>query len=168
MLLTFDDGFRDFAEYAWPLLKRHGFSATVFLVADQIGKTNAWDHAFGEEVELMDWQEILRLQEEGVEFGSHTVSHAPLTGLSPADVVRECVRSRVMLEEKLKRPVDAIAYPYGDQDAAVRHLAGACGYTYGLTCRSARCRFEDSLLGLSRIEVPGGITLPEFVLSLGT
>ncbi|HEY1120695.1 MAG TPA: polysaccharide deacetylase family protein, partial [Haloferula sp.] len=168
VLLTFDDGYRDFAEHAWPLLKRYGFSAIVFLVAGRIGGTNEWDRAFGEEVELMDWEEILTLQQEGVEFGAHTVTHEPLTGLSPTDVVRELARSRALLEGKLKCPVDAIAYPYGDQDRAVQHLTGACGYTYGLSCRPGTCRFQDSLLELPRIEVMGGMPLQEFVVSLGS
>ncbi|MEK7949565.1 trifunctional glycosyltransferase/class I SAM-dependent methyltransferase/polysaccharide deacetylase [Luteolibacter soli] len=168
VLLTFDDGYRDFAEHAWPLLKRYGFTAIMFLVAGRIGGTNEWDRAFGEEVELMDWDEILRLQKEGVEFGAHTVTHEPLTGLSPTDLVRELVRSRAMLEAKLKYPVDAIAYPYGDQDRAVQHLTGACGYTFGLSCKPGTCRFQDSLLELPRIEVMGGMTLPEFVVSLGS
>jgi peptidoglycan/xylan/chitin deacetylase (PgdA/CDA1 family) len=168
VLLTFDDGYRDFAEHAWPLLKRYGFSAIVFLVAGRIGGTNEWDRAFGEEVELMGWEEILTLQKEGVEFGAHTVTHEPLTGLSPADAVRELVRSRALLERKLKCPVDAIAYPYGDQDRAVQHLTGACGYTYGLSCRPGTCRFQDSLLELPRIEVMGGMPLEGFVASLGS
>ena len=167
VVLTFDDGYRDFAEYAWPLLKRYGFSAIMFLVAGRIGGTNDWDRAFGEEVGLMAWDEILALQKEGVEFGCHTVTHAPLTGLSPADVVRELARSRAILESKLKVPVDAIAYPYGDQDHGVQHLAGACGYTFGLSCRPGTCRFQDPLLELPRIEVMGSMTLQEFVVSLG-
>jgi peptidoglycan/xylan/chitin deacetylase (PgdA/CDA1 family) len=167
VLLTFDDGYRDFAEQAWPLLKRYAFSAIMFLVAGKIGGTNDWDRAFGEEVELMDWDEILALQKEGVEFGCHTVTHAPLTGLSPAELVRELARSRAILEEKLKRPVDAIAYPYGDQDRAVQHLTGACGYTFGLSCRPGTSRFQDRLLELPRIEVMGGMPLQEFVAKLG-
>jgi len=167
VLLTFDDGYRDFAEYAWPLLKQYGFSAIMFLVAGKIGGTNDWDRAFGDEVELMDWEEILALQKEGVEFGCHTVTHAPLTGLSPVELVRELARSRAILEEKLKCPVDAMAYPYGDQDRAVQHLTGACGYTFGLSCRSGTARFQDSLLELPRIEVKGGMLLPDFVRELG-
>jgi hypothetical protein len=65
VLVTFDDGYRDFLTYAWPLLKHYGFSATVFLVADEIGKSNRWDRVCGEEVPLLGWQEIRQLQSEG-------------------------------------------------------------------------------------------------------
>jgi peptidoglycan/xylan/chitin deacetylase (PgdA/CDA1 family) len=57
MLLTFDDGTLDFLTYAWPLLQRYGFSAIVFLVAEEIGGSNRWDRAYGEVVPLLGWQE---------------------------------------------------------------------------------------------------------------
>lgn len=162
ILLSFDDGYRDFATHAWPLLKRYGFTASMFLVADRIGGTNEWDAAMGGTLELMDWDEILALQEEGVEFGSHTCSHPPLAGLSPVGVVRELAKSRAILESRLGRPVTAFAYPYGDQDPVVQHLTGACGYRFGLTCRSESARFQDPLVALPRIEIPGGLDLAGF------
>ncbi len=162
ILLSFDDGYRDFATHAWPLLKRYGFTASMFLVADRIGGTNEWDSAMGETLELMDWDEILALQEEGAEFGSHTCVHPPLAGLSPAGVVRELARSRAILESRLGRPVTAFAYPYGATDPVVQHLTGACGYRFGLTCRSESARFQDPLVALPRIEIPGGLDLAGF------
>ena len=47
VVLTFDDGYRDSADYAFPLLKKYGFSATLFVVSKFIGGTNAWDAQFG-------------------------------------------------------------------------------------------------------------------------
>lgn len=66
--LTFDDGDRNFAEHAWPLVKRHGFTAVIFLVAGRIGRTNDRDESFGEVVDLMTWEEILSLS--GLALGS--------------------------------------------------------------------------------------------------
>jgi hypothetical protein len=83
-----------------------------------------------------------------------------------ADVVDEAVRSRALIQEALGVPVRAIAYPYGDFDSAVAHLMGGCGYVYGLSCRSGRARFGDSLLALPRIEIEGTDTLREFVAKL--
>jgi peptidoglycan/xylan/chitin deacetylase (PgdA/CDA1 family)/SAM-dependent methyltransferase len=167
MLLTFDDGTRDFAGHAWPLLRRYGFSALVFLVADHIGGVNGWDSAYGEEVPLLAWDEIRRLRGEGVTFGSHTASHGPLTALCHAEVVREAARSRAVLTRGLGAPVDAIAWPHGAVDPAVRHLAGACGYVYGFSCRPARSGFDDPFLDLPRIEVSGTAGFDAFVRSLG-
>lgn len=166
VLLTFDDGYLDFLNYAWPLLKRYGFSAIVFLVASQIGHSNSWDQIYGEEVPLLGWKEIHQLQDEGVEFGSHTATHPYLTGLSPTDVVHEAARSRAILERGLKRPVTAFAYPHGAEDQMVQHLVGACGYIFGLSCRPGPSGFQDSLLALPRIEVSGFDGPKEFIAKL--
>ncbi|MCC5636469.1 glycosyltransferase [Nostoc sp. CHAB 5844] len=166
IIITFDDGYQDFADYAWPLLKQYGFSATVFLVAEAIGGTNHWDSYYGEELPLLDWSEIRQLQDEGVEFGAHSVTHRHLTSLSVAEVVQEAVRSRSILHQGLGHTPTAFAYPYGDTDSAVQHLIGACGYTFGLSCKSGFSRFPDSLLALPRIEISGTNNLPEFIAKL--
>ncbi len=166
VLLTFDDGYVDFLTYAWPLLKQYGFSAIVFLVADHVGRSNDWDHVYGEEVPLMSWNDIHWLQRQGIVFGSHTASHHPLTSLSAEGVVREGARSRAILECELASPISAIAYPYGDFDPTVEHLIGACGYTFGLSCRPGLSTLQDSALALPRIEVTGDDSLQTFAANL--
>ncbi len=163
VMITFDDGYLDFFEYAWPLLKKYGFTATVFLVADLIGKSNCWDQAFGEDIPLMAWPEIQQLQGEGVEFGSHSATHKPLTAVTNEELVQELTRSRTILERGLGVPIRTIAYPYGDFNPIVEHFAGGCGYTFGVTCRSGLSQFSHRLLALPRLEVMGNYTLPEFV-----
>ena len=64
-------------------------------------------------------------------------------------------------------PVEAFAYPYGDTDAVVQHLIGACGYIFGLSCRPGRAGFQDPLLALPRLEVAGTDGLQEFIAQLG-
>jgi peptidoglycan/xylan/chitin deacetylase (PgdA/CDA1 family) len=168
VLITFDGGHLDFLTYAWPLLRRYGFSATIFLVADEVGKGSSWDHVYGEEVALLGWKEIRQLQNEGVEFGSLSASHRPLTSLSLAEVVREGARSRAILRRGLGVPVKAFAYPYGDVDRVIEHLIGACGYVFGLSTRQDRSMLYDSLLALPRIEVIGSHGLQQFVARIGS
>jgi peptidoglycan/xylan/chitin deacetylase (PgdA/CDA1 family) len=166
VLLTFDDGYLDFLTHAWPLLKHYGFSATVFLVAEKIGASNSWDQMYDEKIPLLGWKEIHQLQNEGFEFGSHSASHRLLTALSPVEVVREAARSRAILGRELGVPIKAFAYPYGNCDGAVRHLIGACGYVFGLSCQPALSRFQDPPLALPRIEVTGSDSLREFIAKL--
>jgi peptidoglycan/xylan/chitin deacetylase (PgdA/CDA1 family) len=166
VLLTFDDGFVDFADFAWPLLKKYGFSATVFLVTDLVGKTNAWDAAAGETLPLMNWATIKRLRSEGCVFGSHTATHQPLTSLTPTEIVRQAARSRATMCRELNENIDTIAYPFGDTDAVVAHLFGAVGYTFGVTCERAQSGLKDSLLSLPRIEIEGDDTLARFQAKL--
>lgn len=153
ILMTFDGGYLDFFQYAWPLLKRFDFTATVFLVAESIGKTNSWEQAEVEEVQLMGWPEILQLRDAGIEFGSMSATHQPLTALSPTEIVREGAKSRAILERGLEKSVKCFAYPYGDFDAIVAHLIGASGYTFGVSYQLNFSSFDDALLSLPRIQV---------------
>ncbi len=167
VLLTFDDGYRDFLQNAWPLLKKYGFEATVFLPTDLIGRASEWDRAFGEPAPLMTWDEILQLDREGVQFGAHTVSHPLLTSLSPDALAAELLRSRAVLQEYLGERVVSVAYPFGDHDAVVCTVAATCGYVYGLTCEDRPCRLDDLLLMLPRLEVKGSMNLAQFRRLLG-
>ncbi|MEP6516687.1 sulfotransferase [Microcoleus vaginatus] len=153
VLMTFDGGYLDFFQYAWPMLKRFDFTATVFLVAESIGKTNSWEKAEFEEVQLMGWPEILQLRDAGIEFGSMSATHQPLTALSPTEIVREAAKSRAILEQGLEKSVKCFAYPYGDVDPIVAHLIGASGYTFGVSYKLNFSSFDDSLLSLPRLQV---------------
>lgn len=153
VLMTFDGGYLDFFQYAWPLLKRFDFTATVFLVAESIGETNSWEKAEFEQVQLMEWPEIRQLRDAGIEFGSMSATYQPLTALSPTEIVREAAKSRAILERGLGKSVRVFAYPYGNVDEIVAHLIGASGYSFGVSYRSSTSNFHDSLMSLPRIQV---------------
>ncbi|HSE65954.1 MAG TPA: polysaccharide deacetylase family protein, partial [Gemmatimonadales bacterium] len=167
IVLTFDDGYRDFATNAWPLLQQYGFGALVFLVADLIGDAARWDADFGDPLPLMGWEEIRKLDSQGVEFGAHSASHRPMTGLTPTEIAKEAIRSRVVLERGLGHGIDAFAYPYGDTDPVVEHLVGASGFQIGLTTRPGPAGPRDSALALPRIEISGEDDLASFIGKLG-
>jgi peptidoglycan/xylan/chitin deacetylase (PgdA/CDA1 family) len=164
--LAFADGYRDFAEHAWPLLERYGFTATVFLVTDRVGRSSNWDPSHSKEVPLLDWPEMRELAVKGITFGSHTASRRPLTALSFRDIVREAAHSRATLQRELGQPVTALTYPLGETDPAVQHLVGACGYTVALTRQRRRSRLHDDPLALPSFEVSGYDPMSVFVARL--
>ena len=163
IVITFDDGYADFLDDAWSILKRFNYSAIVFLVADRVGDSNRWDNVLGSRIPLLGWDDVRWLHREGVEFGSHSATHPYLTALPLADVVREAINSRSMLEERLVVPVRSFAYPYGDVDQAIQKLIGGCGYTFGLSSGGGPASLHESLLALPRIEVTGSDGLSDFV-----
>ena len=166
VLLTFDDAYVDFAENAWPLLQRYGFSAILFVVSGCTGKTNAWDRRLGEELPLLGWGALRELQAAGVTIGAHSVTHPPLTGLAPREVAYEAAHSRRVIQQELGVPVHTFAYPYGDRDEAIERIAAACGFTLGFTCRSYPLHVNDPPLSLPRIEVEGSDDLTTFIRKL--
>jgi peptidoglycan/xylan/chitin deacetylase (PgdA/CDA1 family) len=165
-MLTFDDAYVDFAEHAWPLLKRYGFGAVLFVVSGLTGKTNEWDRRYGEELPLLGWDALRELHADGVTIGAHSVSHPPLSGLSPREIAYEAAESRRAIQQALGTPVETFAYPYGDRDEAVERIVGACGITLAFTTRSYLMHVNDAPLSLPRIEVKGSDDLPTFIKSL--
>lgn len=139
LAITFDDGFRNVYEHAFPVLRRYGFPATIFLVTDYCGKTNDWPTQPPRVARepLLDWPEIREMAEAGISFGAHTATHPDLTRLSAASVEEELLRSKRTIENTLGRSVGAFAYPYGAYDDSVRRLAGR---HFALAC-SARLGF---------------------------
>lgn len=138
IVLTFDDGFQNFYATAFPILADYNFTATVFLVAAHCEKYNDWDGDLPtiERSRLMSWNEIKELHKHGIEFGAHSLTHPDLTEISLAEVERELVESKAIIEDKLGGAVEMFAYPYGKFNAAVKRLteqnyAAACSTNLG-------------------------------------
>jgi peptidoglycan/xylan/chitin deacetylase (PgdA/CDA1 family) len=162
VIITFDDGYADFAEHAWPILRSNDFGAMLMVVTGRVGGTNSWDQG-REGTRLLDWESIARLQKDGVEIGAHSVTHRRMTALTPTEMAREAFESRAAIERCLHAPVLSFAYPFGDEDEVVRHIVGAAGFTYGLSCRPGLSARTDPWLALPRIEVTGFDDLPTFI-----
>ena len=129
ILLTFDDGFLSVAKTALPALAQRGWPALVFLIAGSVGKTDDWDVSLlGPKRTLMSWNDAKQWSGRGIEFGSHTVTHADLTALSDRALNRELKDSRIMIEDQLSQAVRYLAYPYGRHDDRVRAAAEQAGY----------------------------------------
>ena len=159
ILITFDDGYYDFYTYAFPLLKKYGFSAMVFLIADFVGFYQPSYH-------LLGWQEIEELQQEGIEFGSHSLTHPRLTQLSESDARHELERSRVILSNKLQVPITAFAYPYNDSNSMIRKLTAEYGYSFGLSIAGRRSSWQDCWFDMPRIEIHNTDNLRQFIIKL--
>jgi peptidoglycan/xylan/chitin deacetylase (PgdA/CDA1 family) len=159
IILTFDDGYRSTYDVAWPLLARFRCVATVFLVSELIGKTNAWDPDEAPEP-LLGETEIAAMQAGGITFESHGQTHAPLTTLPPERALAELTASRDTLTRLLGAPVRVVCYPYGKQNALVRTLARAAGYEAAVIARRRLNTGRTDPFRLARIRVDFRTTLP--------
>jgi peptidoglycan/xylan/chitin deacetylase (PgdA/CDA1 family)/SAM-dependent methyltransferase len=166
VLLSFDDGYRDFHDVAWPILRAHDFTAEVMLVTDLVGGTAEWDVEYGPPAPLMGWPEIQGLATAGVRFSSHMASHSHMEELSSRQIALEAARSRELIERALGEPCRSIAAPFGEASDRFVRIAQGCGYQVGFTIDPGVAWLSSDLLRLPRIEVPGGRSLEAFASAL--
>jgi peptidoglycan/xylan/chitin deacetylase (PgdA/CDA1 family) len=142
--ITFDDGYRDNYDHAWPLLRHYGLKATVFMVSGAVGGDSSFDSGSGyEPAPMLSVAEMRFMHTAGVEFGSHTRSHPDaLPQLSAHELRDELAGSRRDLEAILDAPVDLFAYPHSRHDARVEAAVAAAGYR--LACGGTGTRLEPA------------------------
>jgi peptidoglycan/xylan/chitin deacetylase (PgdA/CDA1 family) len=155
VVLTFDDGFRNFYRNAFPLLNEYGFSATMFLPTAYIGDAPV---AFKGE-DCLTWAEVRELKQHGIDFGSHTVTHPRLRELSSSAINDEIVNSKEAIEQKLSCVIESFSYPYAfpktDRDftRVLRSLLQEAGYINGVSTIVGRANRRSERLFLERLPV---------------
>lgn len=148
--ITFDDGYLDNYLHAFPILQEYGFSATIFLVTDYVGKINIWDAS--RSVPLMGWSQVKEMADYGFSFQSHTRTHTNLLSLNDGSVMGELRGSRERLADILGVSVSQVAYPYGRFDQRVKRLAGLAGYRAGWAAGLAAGGYFD----MERMQITAG------------
>jgi peptidoglycan/xylan/chitin deacetylase (PgdA/CDA1 family) len=132
--VTLDDGFEPIHEHAFPVIKRYGVPTTVFVVAQTLtpeGQDVDWVRTPPPwPLRTLSLEQILEMQDAGIDFQSHSWAHRDLPDLDPNACLADLRRSRELLEDLLKRRVPFLAYPRGRHDADVRKAAERAGYTH--------------------------------------
>jgi peptidoglycan/xylan/chitin deacetylase (PgdA/CDA1 family) len=164
--VTFDDAFRSVRENALPALIRHGVTATIYVPTGYIGRTPGWrmETTGDREEVVMTREEIAALPTDLIAIGSHTVDHPHLTKLAPDEVAAQFTASRATLEGLLARPVDTLAFPYGDHDAAVVERARAAGYRFVYTVTPQAIRSGEAQISRGRTSADPADSLYVFAL----
>ena len=141
VLITFDDGYRDNLENALPVLRRHGYPAVVFVPIGFLDDGRPLPHeeslrVLGIRNETVGWDELAELEAGGVRIESHGIGHRPLSELEPSEATREIALSKLRLEERLGREVEAFAFVKGSlADYRPEHasLVAQAGYKLAFT-----------------------------------
>jgi peptidoglycan/xylan/chitin deacetylase (PgdA/CDA1 family) len=138
IVLTFDDGYENFYEYAYPVLRRYRFPAIVYLVAGLVGQNANWFAGEARDMPpLMGRERLWELKRAGIDFGSHGMSHVKLAEVAPERAHAEVFDSKATLEALLDDEVRHFCYPYGSFNAAVVDSVRAAGYQSAVTCMRA-------------------------------
>jgi peptidoglycan/xylan/chitin deacetylase (PgdA/CDA1 family) len=173
LVLTFDDGLRNFYTEALPVLAGFGFTATVYLPTAFVGdsrrsfaphggsRPSPLNHALSADSDCLTWSEVRECQKLGIRFGAHTVSHAKLYDLPWPDIEAEVRDCRSDIEAHLGRPVTTFAYPYAFPQAdrefcsRLRETLAASGYQSCATTIVGRVAKGDDSFTLRRLPANG-------------
>jgi peptidoglycan/xylan/chitin deacetylase (PgdA/CDA1 family) len=153
VVITFDDGYRDFHDVAWPILKKHSYTATMFLPTGFINSERKQLNGR----DCLTWDEVKAMAGEGVNFGAHSVSHVQLYDIDRGKIAQELISSKVTIEEKLGKPVDhyayALAYPEHDKKFVnfYEKTLREAGYQGAVSTRIGTINRADDIYCLKRI-----------------
>ena len=153
-VITFDDGFADFADNAWPELTQRGLAATLYVTAGTVGRRSEWLTPLGAgDLAMLDRSQLRDLAADGCEIGAHSMSHPQLDCLTRPAATAEIRQSKDVLEQALGQTVDTFAYPHGYHNKAVKQLVAAAGYTSAAAVRNALSPADDDAFALARVTV---------------
>lgn len=153
VLVTFDDGFADFADCAYPAMVRRGIAATLYVTTGYVETGRGPDRD-----RMLDWGSVGALRADGVEVGAHSHTHPQLDTLTREQARYEIEHSRAVLEERLQAPVRSFAYPHGYSSAGVRRLVREAGFASACAVGNAFSHPHDDVLRLARIMVQATTT----------
>jgi len=155
VVITFDDGYRDFYTDGLDIMKQCGLRATIFLATDRIGTVPARIHG----ADYLTWNEVRELHAEGITFGSHTVTHPDLRSLGPDQIEYELGRSKETIEQNLGAKVDSFSYPFAfpeEDQSFTTYLEGLMqnlGYEVGVSTILGRACRKNNRFFLPRLPV---------------
>jgi len=151
VIITIDDGYRSAFDIAYPILKKHGFTATYFVYTDFVSATRS----------AMNWDQLRQIKADGFEIGSHTLTHSDLTKPKPGEnrdaylkrIKHELAQSKVIIDAKLKQDTLFVAWPFGKSNPGVEKLSEEVGYAFGLSVRRGSNAVFTDPLALNRDQI---------------
>lgn len=168
-VITLDDGYADNLTAALPVLQKHGFSATCYMVSKCVGQHNRWDaERLGITKNLMSLEQLKTWHGSGMEVGAHTRTHPHLTRCDDAQLRDEIIGCKAELENILGAPVTQFCYPYGDLNDHVVEVVRQAGFSAATTTQRRRAQPGEDLLHLPRVHIARRNLLPIFALKILT
>jgi peptidoglycan/xylan/chitin deacetylase (PgdA/CDA1 family) len=162
--ITFDDGYEDNHSNAFPMLLRHKLPATFFVTTafadgdpQVVQRFGAMSAAGEGEISGMGWGQIRELRAEGMDIGSHTMTHPNLGRLGQSEATKEIAGSKRYLEDQLGEKVTSIAYPFGlprrSFSRTTIELTRRAGYERGGAILYRNLRKSDGAWSIPRISI---------------
>ncbi len=143
VVVTFDDGYSDNYTEALPILEQRGMKATVFMVTNNVGLPG-----------YLTWDQLHDMEKRGIELGSHTANHLPLTNMTVAEARDEARKSKLMMEWKGLKTVFVLSYPNGKYDKFLPDILKEEEYLAAVTGDAGLNTFQTDPYRLLRTNIP--------------
>jgi peptidoglycan/xylan/chitin deacetylase (PgdA/CDA1 family) len=171
VIITFDDGYESFRTLALPALVARGLTATVFVVASQIGGYNKWDVDAGlsrDKRSLMDEEALKEVIDAGMEIGVHGWAHRDMTRCSNEELSQEILDSKQRIERQLGVKASVFAYPYGKFNESHFDLLKEAGYLGAVSIFSDQRYVTSNPFAMRRVYVHANDGMARFRLKLSS
>ena len=143
VMITFDDGYKDNYENAYPILKKYGFKGTIFVVSSFLGVYPNY----------MTWDQAREMDADNISIQSHTVDHKSMTDLSDDELRAELVDSKKKIEKELGHEIGYMAYPTGTYNLHIANLVKEAGYKAAFTIKYGNVDKASNIYALERVPV---------------
>lgn len=143
VLITFDDGYQDNYDNAYPILRKYGLKGTVFVVTSFLGTRKGY----------LTWDECREMEKNGMTVASHTVDHKSMTDLTNDQLRAELVESKKKAEAELGHEVKYMAYPTGAYNLHIAQLVREAGYKAAFTIKYGGVSRKSNIYALERVPI---------------
>jgi len=144
--ITFDDGYKNFYTYAFPILKKYNLPATVFIIVDEIGRPQN---------DRLSWEELKVISSSGlISIGDHCLGPEPLINIkSTKEITRQIREAKKILEERLGIEVYSFSYPEGLFNNEIRQIVIDSGFKVAVATNPGRQYPNDDIFALKRLRI---------------
>lgn len=154
VIITFDAGYFDNYQYAYPLLHEYGMNAVIFILGDRRIDYNYWeDETELDPALLINDYQTKKLHQEGFEIGSHSMKYVDLTTLDPYVLKTEVEDAKRGIESLIDDSIYSFSYPYGRFDERTCQAVTQCGYHFGCSRQGGPSELNKVPLNIPRIKI---------------
>lgn len=152
VVLTFDDGYKNNYEVAFPVLKSSDFTATFFVVTQYVGKRSTWaTDETSLEAPLMSWEEIKEMATYGMEIQPHSCTHPHLPQLTRDEMIKEILGSKRHIEEVVMQEASIFCYPFGEFNSTCISVLSELGFKAAVSIQFGRNNSIENVYALQRV-----------------